>query len=83
MSKKFKVDDHVRWNSEAGHVTGRSSRFTRAISTTRDTPITPPRTILNTKSRAITGNKRTAWAADAPVLRMPDVSNSTPSVRMY
>ncbi len=23
MSKKFKVGDHVRWNSEAGHVTGK------------------------------------------------------------
>ena len=23
MSAKFKVDDHVRWNSEAGHVSGR------------------------------------------------------------
>ncbi|MFZ2236867.1 MAG: DUF2945 domain-containing protein [Dokdonella sp.] len=22
MSKKFKVGDHVRWNSEAGHVSG-------------------------------------------------------------
>ena len=23
MSTKFKVGDHVRWNSEAGHVSGR------------------------------------------------------------
>jgi hypothetical protein len=23
MTVKFKVGDHVRWNSEAGHVTGR------------------------------------------------------------
>lgn len=23
MPKKFKVGDHVRWNSEAGHVTGK------------------------------------------------------------
>jgi len=23
MSKKFKVGDHVRWNSEAGHVSGK------------------------------------------------------------
>ncbi|PWW45908.1 DUF2945 domain-containing protein [Melaminivora alkalimesophila] len=23
MSAKFKVGDHVRWNSEAGHVTGK------------------------------------------------------------
>ena len=23
MSKRFKVGDHVRWNSEAGHVSGR------------------------------------------------------------
>jgi hypothetical protein len=23
MSMKFKVGDHVRWNSEAGHVSGR------------------------------------------------------------
>jgi hypothetical protein len=23
MSAKFKVGDHVRWNSEAGHVSGR------------------------------------------------------------
>ncbi|ACI94557.1 conserved hypothetical protein [Afipia carboxidovorans OM5] len=23
MARKFKVGDHVRWNSEAGHVTGK------------------------------------------------------------
>jgi hypothetical protein len=23
MSKRFKVGDHVKWNSEAGHVSGR------------------------------------------------------------
>ena len=23
MSKRFKVGDHVRWNSEAGHVSGK------------------------------------------------------------
>lgn len=23
MSRKFKIGDHVRWNSEAGHVSGR------------------------------------------------------------
>jgi hypothetical protein len=23
MTQKFKVDDHVTWNSEAGHVSGR------------------------------------------------------------
>lgn len=23
MTTKFKIDDHVRWNSEAGHVSGR------------------------------------------------------------
>ncbi|MAL97670.1 DUF2945 domain-containing protein [Hydrocarboniclastica marina] len=23
MSRKFKVGDHVRWNSEVGHVTGK------------------------------------------------------------
>jgi putative endonuclease len=26
MSRKFKVGDHVRWNSEAGHVTGRITK---------------------------------------------------------
>ena len=26
MSRKFKVGDHVRWNSEAGYVTGRIIR---------------------------------------------------------
>lgn len=26
MSSRFKVGDHVRWNSEAGHVTGRITR---------------------------------------------------------
>lgn len=26
MSDRFKVGDHVRWNSEAGHVTGRITR---------------------------------------------------------
>ena len=23
MTRRFKIGDHVRWNSEAGHVTGR------------------------------------------------------------
>jgi hypothetical protein len=23
MTKKFKIDDHVRWNSEAGYVSGK------------------------------------------------------------
>jgi hypothetical protein len=27
MSTKFKVGDHVRWNSEAGHVSGRIIRI--------------------------------------------------------
>ena len=27
MSKRFKVGDHVRWNSEAGQVTGRIVRI--------------------------------------------------------
>lgn len=26
MTTKFKVGDHVRWNSEAGHVTGRITK---------------------------------------------------------
>lgn len=26
MGRKFKVGDHVRWNSEAGHVTGRITK---------------------------------------------------------
>ncbi len=26
MSKRFKIGDHVRWNSEAGHVTGTISK---------------------------------------------------------
>jgi hypothetical protein len=26
MSTKFKVGDHVRWNSEAGHVSGRITK---------------------------------------------------------
>jgi hypothetical protein len=26
MTRKFKVGDHVRWNSEAGHVSGRIVR---------------------------------------------------------
>lgn len=27
MPDRFKVGDHVRWNSEAGHVTGRITRI--------------------------------------------------------
>lgn len=27
MAKKFKIDDHVGWNSEAGHVSGRIIRI--------------------------------------------------------
>ena len=26
MTKKFKVGDHVRWNSEAGHVSGKITK---------------------------------------------------------
>ena len=26
MSERFKVGDHVRWNSEAGHVSGRITK---------------------------------------------------------
>ena len=33
MSKTFKVGDHVRWNSEAGHVSGHISKVH-----TSDTP---------------------------------------------
>ena len=29
MTQTFKVGDHVRWNSEAGHVTGRIIRVHR------------------------------------------------------
>ena len=29
MKTKFKVGDHVRWNSEAGHVSGRIVRIHR------------------------------------------------------
>ena len=27
MAKRFKIDDHVGWNSEAGHVSGRIIRI--------------------------------------------------------
>jgi hypothetical protein len=26
MTKRFKIGDHVRWNSEAGHVSGRITK---------------------------------------------------------
>ena len=32
MAKRFKVGDHVTWNSEAGHVSGRNNQVPSATS---------------------------------------------------
>ena len=38
MANTFKVGDHVTWNSEAGHVSGRIIKVHTKNSITRDTP---------------------------------------------
>ena len=52
MGKRFKVGDHVTWNSEAGHVSGTIIEVTPKMSITKDIPTTRARTIRNMKSRA-------------------------------
>ena len=38
MSKKFKVGDHVRWNSEAGHVSGHITKVHTSNTTYKGHP---------------------------------------------
>jgi hypothetical protein len=53
MLSAFKVGDHVSWNSEAGHVSGTSSRCIRRTLPTRDTPTT--RVTVRDKQGAVKG----------------------------
>jgi hypothetical protein len=53
MGNRFKVGDHVTWNSEAGHVSGRIIKIHSSDVDYKGTRITPLGTSLNTKSRAI------------------------------
>ena len=52
MSKRFEVGDHVTWNSEAGHVSGRIIKVHTRTPTTRAIRIMPARPTRNMKSRA-------------------------------
>jgi Hypervirulence associated proteins TUDOR domain len=53
MGKRIKVGDHVSWNSEAGHVSGRIIKVHSKDVDYKGTRITPARTSLNTKLKAI------------------------------
>jgi hypothetical protein len=52
MSKKFKVGDHVSWNSEAGRVSGRVVRVHTRDVNYKGYPITRARMIRSTRSKA-------------------------------
>ena len=52
MAQKFKVGDHVTWNSEAGHVSGEITKVHTRDVDYKGYTITRARTIRNTKSRA-------------------------------
>lgn len=53
MSKTFNVGDHVRWNSEAGEVSGVIKKSTRKIPNTKGTCAGAVRKSRNMKSKAI------------------------------
>jgi len=42
MDRKFKVGDHVNWNSEAGHVNGRIVKVHDSMKSRATRPITSP-----------------------------------------
>jgi hypothetical protein len=52
MAAKFKVGDHVTWNSEAGHVSGKIIKIHTKDADYKDTRITRARMIRSMKSRA-------------------------------
>jgi hypothetical protein len=52
MGKRFKVGDHVTWNSEAGHVSGTIIKVHTKDFDYKGHTTTRARTIRNMKSRA-------------------------------
>lgn len=52
MADKFQVGDHVKWNSEAGHVSGKITKFIDQILITRAIHIMPVKMTLNMKLKA-------------------------------
>jgi len=65
MAKKFKVGDHVRWNSEAGHVSGtiinvHTADFDYKGYTHHATKADPQYEIKSDKSDHIAAHKGTA-----------------------
>ena len=65
MTVKFKVGDHVRWNSEAGHVTGRIAKVHTRDTTYKGhlrhcTAIDPQYEIKSDKTDHIAMHKGTA-----------------------
>jgi hypothetical protein len=50
--QKFKLGDHVTWNSEAGHVSGRVIKIHTKNVNYKVTRIMRPKTTHNTRSRA-------------------------------
>jgi hypothetical protein len=53
MGKPFKVGDHVTWNSEAGHVSGRIIKVHSKDVDYKGHTHHPVKTNRNTKSKAI------------------------------
>ena len=53
MTKKFKVGDHVTWNSEAGHASGKVTKVHTENVDYKGYTTTRPRTSRNMRSRAI------------------------------
>ena len=65
MAKKFKVGDHMRWNSEAGHVTGKiikihTSDFDNKGHTHRASPEDPQYEIKSDKTDHVAAYKGSA-----------------------
>ena len=52
MSRRFEIGDHVRWNSEAGHVSGKIIKMHTRDTRLQGDPRTPARMIHSTRSRA-------------------------------
>jgi len=60
VSTRFRIDDHVSWNTDAGRVSGRIVEVHASDSTTQTTT-TPHPTTRSTRSSAIAANTSPAW----------------------
>lgn len=53
MEHSFKIGDHVKWNSEAGYVSGKIIKIHTTDFDYKATHITPPKKTPNMPSKAI------------------------------